>query len=228
MKKKFKIYKINKMNLFGFGKVKVMVESEKPTIDTITSLKNTDQLLYKRIHHNEQLIINGRIKAVEQVKAGNKRAALSELKKCKMIENNLEPMYGMKTNLEKQILTISSMLNLRDIYSAMTTAQTSIKQLSSKVNVETVSNVMDDIEEERANISEVSDILSRPIGGDDFNDDDLLRELENSERDDLKIPIVVPTPHMIALPIAPTHKPKFDEPSEEEQILELEKLMLSS
>jgi hypothetical protein len=218
------------MNLFGFGKQKV-VEPVKPTIDVITSLKNTDQLLYKRIRHNEQLIINGRLKAVELHKTGNKRGALLELKKCKMIESNLDSMYGMKTNLEKQILTISSMLNLQDVYSAMSIAESSIKHISTKVNVDSVSNIMDDIEEDRANISEVSDILSRPIGGDDFNDDDLLRELEDntekkSEGDILKLSVIAPV--SIVLPVAPTHIPKIDESTEQQQLIELEKLMLSS
>merc|ERR1712026_150223 len=86
-------------------------------------------------------------------------------------------------------------------------------------------DIMADIEESNAIAGEISEAISRPMGGmltDDFDDDDLMGELEELEQEELDSNLVgmQQTPQM-NLPVVPQNNlPAVQQPSKEDQDLD--------
>lgn len=162
------------MNLFG-KKKKQSINIQ----DTITKLNETIILLEKRQEHLDKQIKNLKTDA-KKIKDKNKSKCLFFLKKAKIYQNQLDTIFNTKYNIEVQLNTLSQAIINREVINSLSVAKDTLQQYH--VDVEKTENLMEDLQENIQDINEVSSVLSKPLG-DIYDDDDLLKELEELEVD---------------------------------------------
>eukprot|EP00455_Lapot_gusevi_P017719 TRINITY_DN19545_c0_g1_i2.p1 TRINITY_DN19545_c0_g1~~TRINITY_DN19545_c0_g1_i2.p1 ORF type:complete len:235 (-),score=92.54 TRINITY_DN19545_c0_g1_i2:51-755(-) len=231
------------MNLWGKKK-------EAPRIsDSIMLLRESLQTLDKREKHLEKQINAALEEAKRKAKAKDKRGALFQLKRKKMLEKEIDQIFGKKVNVETQIMALEGAASNKEILTAMRQGTEALKASMREVNIDNVDNVMEDITEAISLADEVGEAMAQPIGP-VMDETDLERELAELEgqmtEEDLMIlnpPIRVPAaaevvaPSMdtdvhglASLPAAPARAPvapKRQETREEKEARELAELEAS-
>jgi charged multivesicular body protein 4 len=162
------------MNLFGRKKQDVKVQ---PNV-VITDLGETVKMLEKREVYLDKQISMFRNQALTAVKAKNKPKALAHLKKAKMLEKQLESIFGMKFNIELQIGALAQSITGQEVYKALVKGKDALAKLDTQSDPDKVADVMDDLAETMSKVDEVSQVMSPPIGQ-LMDDDELTKELDN-------------------------------------------------
>lgn len=183
------------------------VESQKkdPNIkDTIEKNKKIVITLNKRLDHIEKKITLEKNKALEKIKKKKKQSALINLKKKKMYEKQLNNLYSQIGNLEQQIIVLESSAINTNVIDTMKISNNTLKKINKENNIEKVEDLIDNIDEQINLNNEVNQLLRNPIN--DFeNDQELLEELENLNRNDFE-----QNTHLPKLPQAPNNKVSFN------------------
>jgi len=199
---------------------KSLFGKKKQTPNTaIDKLRESVSNLEKREIYLEKLVTTLRNQA-SLCKSTNKEKAISCLKTAKLHEKQLLNICNLKSNLEVQICTITQALINKDLISAMNMGKEVMKDMKGSIDPDKVAEVMDDLEELKTDVDEVSTIMSKPIG-EYQDDDDLLKELEDEEE-------VVKMNKKILLPKVPTTQLPVTLPSEaqiNQDLAELQDLM---
>lgn len=186
----------NSMNFFGRKKPKAAEVPAAPPppkaaknkltpqkgVETIrkqlTTLEKREDFLQKKINH--QLA-----EAKTKSKKGDKKGAMFCLKRKKMYEKEIDKLSGMRMNLEQQMMALESASINADAFSAMSAGSKAMQSLQKQVNIERVEDITDDIQDSMMQAEEVSNAISQPMGGEMYDDDDLLNELEDMEAAEL-------------------------------------------
>ena len=116
----------------------------------------------------------------------NKPKAITLLKKAKMNEKQLLSLYGQKENLELQIFSIEQGVTNKNIISSMREGKNIIEQMSKNMDPDNIGELMDEITETFQTSKEITDAISRPIG-ELYDEDDLLKELEDESNVDSEL-----------------------------------------
>tara|TARA_B100001093_G_scaffold505803_2_gene563718 strand:- start:2961 stop:3584 length:624 start_codon:yes stop_codon:yes gene_type:complete len=183
------------------------VESQKkePNIkDTIEKNKKIVITLNKRLEHLEKKIELEKNNALEKIKNKKKQSALINLKKKKMYEKQVNNLYSQIGNLEQQIIVLESSAINTNVIDTMKISNNTLKKINKENNIEKVEDLIDNIDEQINLNNEVNQLLSNPIN-DLENDQELLEELENLNRDDFE-----QNTHLPKLPQAPNNKVSFN------------------
>ena len=195
-------------NLFNlFGKKKEISPKIVP-IDVIQSLKETLSTQEKRETFLEKRIQLLRDEAKANIK--NKPKALFALKKSKTLEKQIGVIYGIKQNLENQIMVLEQSINNKNVVDTMKKSKTVLTQITKDLDPDETAEIMDDITEKIEESEEISNLLSNPIGP-KYDDAELLAELD--EMNEVDKMLSVP-----ALPKAIVHIKTY-----EEELAELER-----
>jgi len=205
-----------------FGKKEAAVDP----MEAITKLNDSADMLEKKSAHLEKQIEK---ELVEAKKHGtkNKRAALNALKRKKRLEGQLNQIDNTLTTIEFQKESLMNAKANAIMLQNMRLAGEAMKTIHKEVGgVEKVDDIMADIEESNAIAGEISEAISRPMAGlsgmDDFDEDDLLAELEDLEQEELDNNLVGvnPTPQ-ISLPNVPQNNlPVVQQQTKEDQDLD--------
>merc|ERR1711972_741328 len=156
----------------------------------------------------------------------NKRMALGALKRKKRLENQLNQIDNTLTTIEFQRDALMNARANAEMLNTMKVAGQAMKNIHKEVGgVEKVDDIMADIEESNAIAGEISEAISRPIGMtgmDDFDEDDLLAELEELEQEELDSNLVgmQQTPQMNLPVVRQNNLPAVQQPSKEDQDLD--------
>ncbi|KAG7878322.1 hypothetical protein KL905_003837 [Ogataea polymorpha] len=157
----------------------------------------------------------------------NKNLAKMALKKKKKLEADILKIENQVESLETQLNAIESAnLNLETM-KAMKQGAKAMKQMHGDFNVDKVDQTMDDIREQVELSEEISDAISRPLGNDLVDEDELDEELAALQQEELdnkmtdtKQAIKPPAePVKSQLPDAPTGKVQEEEEDEDEKAL---------
>merc|ERR1712079_179537 len=193
-------------------------------MQAITKLNDSADMLEKKSAHLEKQI-EKEVAEARRHGTKNKRMALGALKRKKRLESQLGQIDNTLTTIEFQRDALMNARANAEMLNTMKVAGQAMKNIHKEVGgVEKVDDIMADIEESHAIAGEITEAISRPMGGlfnDDFDDDDLLAELEDLEQEELDSNLVgvQPTPQM-RLPVAPQHNlPAVQQPSKEDQDL---------
>jgi len=183
------------MNLFGKKK-----KANGPTLaESIQQLREAMEILEKReIHLNKQMN-TALAEAKKKSKAKDKRGALFHLKRKKMYEKQVDQIYGKKTNIEMQIMTLEAAAGNTEVLSAMRKGADALKRTVKDTDVDKVADVMDDINESMALADELGEAMSQTIGP-ALDEDELTAELEEMENELVE-------EDLMKAPIVPSHKP---------------------
>ena len=175
-------------------------------------------------------------RAKEKMKRKDKRGAMFQLKRKKMLEKNLASLQGMRLNIEQQIMTLESAATTSVMVDSLVDARNEMTRINAKVNVDNLEDLRDDLDERTADQEDITNILSEPMGTDIADDDELLDELNDLETDIvgeetkedqrtvLDLP-VAPRDDPLVLPDAPDDVPVIATKADADELAELEALM---
>ncbi|KAF3987987.1 hypothetical protein FT663_04214 [Candidozyma haemuli var. vulneris] len=147
---------------------------------------------------------------------GKKDKAKFYLRSRKQQESTINKTYEQLGNLENLIGTIEFKLIEKDVVYGLSQGNEVLKKLNSEMSVEKIDKVIDDLEDERLKVDEVSDMLGMgSLSHSEENEVDeemaaLERELAPKEAEK---PQEEPKED-ISLPDAPTKVPEREEPEE--------------
>ena len=170
------------------------------------------------------------------MKRKDKRGAMFQLKRKKMLEKNLASLQGMRLNIEQQIMTLESAATTSVMVDSLVDARNEMTRINAKVNVDNLEDLRDDLDERTADQEDITNILSEPMGTDIADDDELLDDLNDLETDIvgeetkedqrtvLDLP-VAPRDDPLVLPDAPDDVPVIATKADADELAELEALM---
>lgn len=142
----------------------------------IVELREHIQMLNKKRTHLE-LQINDQDQLARKHLATNKALAKNALKRKKGYEANLMKIENQIDSLETQLTAIEGAnLNLETM-KAMKQGALAMKQIHGEYDVDKVETTMDDIREQVELAEEISEAISRPVGGEYVDEDELDEEL---------------------------------------------------
>lgn len=142
----------------------------------IVELREHIQMLNKKRSHLELQITEQELLARKYITT-NKAMAKNALKRKKGYESNLMKIENQIDSLETQLTAIESAnLNLETM-KAMKQGASAMKQIHGEYDVDKVENTMDDIREQVELAEEISEAISRPVGSEYVDEDELDEEL---------------------------------------------------
>lgn len=191
----------------------------------IIELREHIQMLNKKKSHLE-LQISDQDALARKYLSTNKNMAKNALKRKKGYENNLMKIENQIDTLENELTAIESAnLNLETM-KAMKQGAQAMKQIHGEYDVDKVENTMDDIREQVELADEISEAISRPVGNDYVDEDELdeeLAALQAEENEAHKQPqVAVPqqsnkTQELPDFPTVTKTKPQADTEDDEDE-----------
>lgn len=196
--------------------------------EAIQKLRDTEEMLTKKQEFLEKKI-EQELAAARKHGTKNKRVALLALKRKKRYEKQLAQIDGTLSTIEFQREALENANTNTEVLKNMGFAAKAMKAAHDNMDIDKVDELMQDIADQHEVAHEISDAISKPIGfGEEFDEDELLAELEELEQEELDKnllevhgPETVPLPNVPAgsLPAKPAKK-KQDE--DEDDMKELE------
>ncbi|CAO1319563.1 unnamed protein product [Diamesa hyperborea] len=200
------------------------------TSESIQKLRDTENMLLKKQEFLEQKL-EQELDIAKKNASTNKRVALQALKRKKRYEQQLEQLQGTLTTIETQREALENANTNAAVLETMKGAADSLKKTHKDMNVDNVHEMMDDIAEQNDVANEISNAISTGIIGTGVDDDDLARELEELEQEELDKDLLNVGPATTKLPDVPstdlptTSKDKKKVATEEDDDPDMKELM---
>ena len=195
----------------------------------IVELREHIQMLHKKRSHLEQQIADQDALARKHIST-NKALAKNALKRKKGYETNLMKIENQIDTLETQLTSIEGAnLNLETM-KAMKQGAQAMKQIHGEDDVDKVETTMDDIREQVELADEISDAISRPVGTEYVDEDELdeelamLQEEEQQEKKQKVVskPVPLAEERLPHFPDVANNKPATEDDEDEEQLKALQ------
>ncbi|XP_031709419.1 charged multivesicular body protein 4b [Anarrhichthys ocellatus] len=197
--------------------------------EAVQKLRETEEMLAKKQDFLEKKI-DLELMTAKKNGTKNKRAALQALKRKKRYEKQLAQIDGTLSTIEFQREALENANTNTEVLKNMGYAAKAMKAAHENMDIDKVDDLMADITEQQEVAQEISDVISRPIGfGDEFDEDELMAELEELEQEELDKNLLeiqgaedVPLPSVpsTSLPSRPAKKKKEEE--DEDDMADLE------
>jgi charged multivesicular body protein 4 len=146
--------------------------------DAEETLRKREMVLTKRMETELQAARTAQQK-------GNKTVALRHLKQKKAYEEQLGRLSGQMTNMQTMMLKIEEAQTGTVTMSALAGGAQGLESIQKNMSVEKVEDVMAKVQEATDLANEGLAALSQPIGGEMYDDDDLLAELDELDEQEL-------------------------------------------
>uniref|UniRef100_A0A8D8QH29 Charged multivesicular body protein 4b n=1 Tax=Cacopsylla melanoneura TaxID=428564 RepID=A0A8D8QH29_9HEMI len=212
-------------NIFG------KTEEKGPTTgEAIQKLRETEDMLIKKQEFLEKKI-DQEITVAKANGTKNKRAAIQALKRKKRYEKQLQQIDGTLSTIEMQREALEGANTNTAVLTTMKNAADALKAAHKHMDVNQVHDMMDDIAEQQDVAKEISEAISNPVAfGQDVDEDELEKELEALEQEELDkdlLKLSTPGGELPEIPSTapkerPKEKPSTKERSVEDEIKELE------
>uniref|UniRef100_A0A8C5QT51 Charged multivesicular body protein 4C n=1 Tax=Leptobrachium leishanense TaxID=445787 RepID=A0A8C5QT51_9ANUR len=153
--------------------------------DALYKLRETEEMLTKKQEYLEKKIEH-ELQTARKHGTKDKRAALQALKRKKRLEKQLTQIDGTLSTIEFQREALENSHTNTEVLKNMGYAAKAMKTVHQNMDVNKIDELMQDINEQQEVAQEISDAISRPAGfGEEFDEDELLQELEELEQDEL-------------------------------------------
>lgn len=161
-------------------------KDEAPTPgEAIQKLRETENMLIKKQEFLETKI-QSELELARKHGTKNKRAAIQALKRKKRYEKQLQQIDGTLSTIEMQREALEGANTNTSVLNTMREAAKALKSAHQNMDVDQVHDMMDDIAEQQDVAREISDAISNPVAfGQDMDDDELEKELEELEQEEL-------------------------------------------
>jgi len=190
--------------LFGGGK-SAGQEAPSPA-DAIQKLRGIEEILVKKQEYIEKKVAE-ELDLIKKHGMKNKRVSLQALKRKKRMEKQLEQIDGTLTTIEYQREALENANTNTEVLKIMGVAAKALKSTHNNMDIDKVEDLMDEVREQQQIAEEISNVISNPIGfGQDVDDDELMKELEEMEQEDLDRQLLDTEP-VPAMPEVPQHVP---------------------
>ncbi len=191
------------MSIFAswFGFVKAADPTPPPPSSTIDqSLDTIDDLVAKKMQHMQKAR-NAEKLARECKHSGDPKRAISYMKQKQIHDQQAKAYDGMISNMEKTSLALDSVATATQVASTMKEATTQMKYQLKKVDVGSIETIADDLDESIRDAKDLSDALSRPMGGGgEVEDDEILAEMDSWSEVQLGTPVPATVPPVPPIP----------------------------
>jgi charged multivesicular body protein 4 len=170
-----------------FGKMCGFRKDEKSvtTGEAIQKLRETEEMLIKKQEFLESKI-DQELATAKANGTKNKRVAIAALKRKKRYERQLQQIDGTLSTIEMQREALEGANTNTAVLTTMSEAAKALKTAHQSMDIDKVHDMMDDIAEQQEVAREISDVISNPTAfGNDLDDEELERELEELEQEDL-------------------------------------------
>jgi len=214
--------------LFGGGK-SAGQEAPSPA-DAIQKLRGIEEILVKKQEYIEKKVAE-ELDVIKKHGMKNKRVSLQALKRKKRMEKQLEQIDGTLTTIEYQREALENANTNTEVLKIMGVAAKALKSTHNNMDIDKVEDLMDEVREQQQIAEEISNVISNPIGfGQDVDDDELMKELEEMEQEDLDrqlldtepVPAMPEVPqHVPAAATASASRPAKQKEAEEDELAEL-------
>jgi len=187
--------------------------------ESIAKLRETLDMLEKREQFLQKKIDGQTTEAKKFLAQKNKRAALMCLKRKKTYEVQMDKIAGARMTIEQQVMTLEGANVSLEAMNAMKMGAASMKSIHNDINIDNVDETMDEIREQMDIANEINDAISQPLGGEVFDDDDLLAQLDELEQENLDATLLGlegSKTQVPQLPNTPTRAPVKAKPVDEE------------
>lgn len=175
--------------------------------EAIQRLRETEEMLQKKSDFLEKKI-ESELTIARKNGTKNKRVALQALKRKKRYEKQLQQIDGTLSTIEFQREALENASTNTEVLRVMGDAAKALKAAHKNMNVDDIHNLMDDVAEQQEIANEISDAISNPVGfGQDVDEDDLLKELEDLEQESLEEKLLDVGPIADTLPSVPSAQP---------------------
>jgi len=174
-------------------------DAQQVSRDAIVGLRQQLQMIEKKEEYTQKKVEEELAKAKANA-VTNKAASLAALKRKKMLENELEKLQGTKFQLEMNVNTLESAKMNQETMAAMKKAAGALKHIHGDLTMDRVDKIMSDVQEQTQLAVEIQDQISSGPIGTDLDDDELKRELEDLEQDQLNDMLKGAEPAPIHLP----------------------------
>ncbi|KAG8543053.1 hypothetical protein GDO81_025489 [Engystomops pustulosus] len=149
--------------------------------------------------------------------------ALQALKRKKRLEKQLTQIDGTLSTIEFQREALENSHTNTEVLKNMGYAAKAMKTIHQNLDVDKIDNLMLDIREQQDVAQEISDAISTPTSfGEEFDEDELLAELEELEQEDLNkhmASVTLPSVPSGKLPSRPVSTRKRVEDDDDMQML---------
>lgn len=155
-------------------------------------------------------------------------AALQALKRKKRYEKQLAQIDGTLSTIEFQREALENANTNTEVLKNMGYAAKAMKAAHDNMDIDKVDELMQDIADQQELAEEISTAISKPVGfGEEFDEDELLAELEELEQEELdKNLLEISGPETVPLPNVPSvalpSKPVKKKEEEDDDMKELE------
>ena len=205
-------------NIFGRAPKKVtkaekpksMAESMKVIDDTIKSNEK------REAHLNTKIMQQLKLAKVKSAK-GDKRGAILCLKRKKMYQAEVDKINNILATLEQQKFTLENAATNAVVVGAMQESKAGLQSITASMDVDNVTELMDDLQENMDMGEEISNALGQQMG-DTVDDDELLGELDDMEKELMEEEMMKPgvveennVVDQINMPNVPNEKPKVQD-----------------
>ncbi|KAK4002640.1 charged multivesicular body protein 4b [Daphnia magna] len=182
------------------------------TGQAIQKLRETEEMLIKKQEFLEKKI-DQELDIAKKNGTKNKRVAIQALKRKKRYEKQLQQIDGTISTIEMQREALEGANTNTAVLQTMGDAAKALKAAHQHMDVDKVHDMMDDIAEQQEVAREISEAISNPVAfGQDIDEDELERELEELEQEELDNELLN-VPAAAALPSVPTAEPAAKVPS---------------
>ncbi|XP_030071867.1 charged multivesicular body protein 4c [Microcaecilia unicolor] len=153
--------------------------------EALGRLRETEEMLTKKQEYLEKKI-EQELATARKHGTKNKRAALQALKRKKRLEKQLVQIDGTLSTIEFQREALENSHTNTEVLKNMGYAAKAMKAAHANMDLDKIDSLMQDIHEQQDIAQEISDAISRPAGfGEEFDEDDLMAELEELEQEEL-------------------------------------------
>jgi len=182
-------------------------EKAPSTGEAIQKLRETEEMLIKKQEFLEKKI-EQELQTARKNGTKNKRAAIQALKRKKRYEKQLQQIDGTLSTIEMQREALEGANTNTAVLQTMKNAADALKAAHQHMDVDQVHDMMDDIAEQQDVAREISDAISNPVAfGTDVDEDELEKELEELEQEELDKELLGTGPTADQLPSVPSDVP---------------------
>lgn len=160
-------------------------EPPPPTLDDASKkMDSRAQSLEEKVRRLDAQILDVKKKMQKSRGASKKRyqkKALQLLKQRKMYEKQLDSTMNQQFNLDQAKFTTESLAETGTMVAAMKTANQQIQAQYKEIDIDEIEDLQDEMADLMADAEEIQEVMGRTYGMDDFDEDDLLDELNELE-----------------------------------------------
>ncbi|XP_067651564.1 charged multivesicular body protein 4c-like [Haliotis asinina] len=201
-------------------------QDEISTEEAIERLRNLQELLSKKTYYLENKI-DAETKIALENRVKNKRAALQALRRRKRYEKQLTQVDGTTASLEMQLEALTSASMNVEVAKCLKLTSEAMQRAFGDMTADKVADLRDEVSDMMEDAEEIGGILAQPLGGEEFDDDDLLAELEEMDQNELTDKLCgiqfpsVPTEKVMVKDDKNSAKAKDEEEEEKEELRKL-------